>query len=111
MRGISVSAQPPGPGAAGPSGMKAMAKYAATTTPNSIDNERMPPMRSAINPPTGRKPEPKATIRETSKPRRNARDMILHGKIQRQRVGEANETAEGDEVEEAEPAAVGIAQQ
>ena len=37
--------------------------------------------------------------------------MILHGEIQRQRVGQSDKAAEGDEVEEHEPAAVGIAQQ
>ncbi len=41
----------------------------------------------------------------------HAGHMILNREIERQRVGKADEAAEGDEVEEHEPAAVGIAQQ
>ena len=43
--------------------------------------------------------------------RRHAGDMVLHGEIQRQGVGKPDEAAERDEVEEHEPAAVGVAQQ
>ncbi len=67
----------------------------------------MPPMRSAIRPPTGRKPGAEGDDQRDQQARRDAGDVILHGEIQRQRVGEADKAAEGDEVEEHEPAAVG----
>ncbi|MGY4419696.1 hypothetical protein ACVWY2_002121 [Bradyrhizobium sp. JR6.1] len=68
-------------------------------------------MRSAIMPPTGRESRTERDDQRDQHAGRHARDVILHGEIEWQRVGEADEAAEGDEVEEHEPAAVGILQQ
>src|ERR1051325_7091521 len=53
---------------AGPGGNHAMMKYALATTTSNICNERKPPTRSAMRPPTGRNAEPPNTTKAAMSP-------------------------------------------